>query len=135
MKATFAYIVISFCLLTNSHAQQIDSIKYEYGYLYYHHYGSGETIILLSGGPGNSCLQLEDVALKLSSKYRVILLEQRGTGLSIPKPFDSTTINLKASFDDINLVIDHLKLKEVILCAHSFGGSRAMFFAAAYPRK
>ena len=118
-----------------SFAQKIDSIKYRNGFLFYHDYGKGETIILLTGGPGNNCSQLADMASKLSTNNRVILLEQRGTGLSIPAPFDSTTINLQAAVSDINLLLDQLGLKEAIICGHSWGASLAMYFASFFPQR
>jgi proline iminopeptidase len=116
-------------------AQKIDSIKYRNGFLFYHEYGKGETIILLTGGPGNNCSQLADMAMKLSANNRVILLEQRGTGLSIPYPFDSTTVNLKAAVSDVNLLLDHLGLNEAIICGHSWGATLAMYFASFFPQR
>lgn len=122
-------------MFSTTFGQQLDSIQYEYGHLYYHTYGKGETIVMLSGGPGNNALQLESVALKLSTKYRVILLEQRGTGMSIPTKLDSTTINLKAAINDVNLLLKHIKLKKTILVGHSYGGSLAMIYASQFPQK
>jgi proline iminopeptidase len=118
-----------------SFAQKIDSIKYRNGFLFYHEYGKGETIILLTGGPGNNSSQLADMATKLSTNNRIILLEQRGTGLSIPAPFDSTTINLQAEVSDINLLLDQLGLKEAIICGHSWGATLAMYFASFFPQR
>src|SRR6185369_10675219 len=126
-------LTLSIVLFINSFGQKLDSIKYANGYLYYHDYGKGEPIILLSGGPGVSCNQEQEVAIELSKNYRAILLEQRGTGISIPTPFDSTTINLKAAFADLNLLLDHLHLKEAIFYGHSWGGTLAMGFAASFP--
>src|SRR5436190_617782 len=128
---TLAYLFI----LTSSFGQKLDSIKYANGYLYYHDYGKGEPIILLSGGPGVSCLQEQEVAIELSKNYRAILLEQRGTGLSIPTPFDSSTINLKAALADLNLLLDHLHLKDAIFYGHSWGGTLAMSFATSFPNR
>src|SRR5688500_5040422 len=102
MRRYLLICFVVFCGLS-SFAQKIDSIKYNNGFLFYHEYGKGETIVLLTGGPGNNCTQLADMATKLSEVSRVILLEQRGTGLSIPHPFDSTTINLQTALSDINL--------------------------------
>jgi proline iminopeptidase len=116
-------------------AQKTDSIKYSNGFLFYHEYGKGKTIILLTGGPGNDCIQLSEMAVNLSKNNRVILFEQRGTGLSKPFPFDSTTINLKCSISDINLLLNHLHLKEVIICGHSWGANLAMYYATLYPKK
>jgi len=122
-------------MLTSSFGQKLDSIKYAYGYLYYHDYGKGEPVILLSGGPGVSCNQEQEVAIELSKKYRAILLEQRGTGISIPIPFDSTTINLKAALADLNLLLDHLHLNKAIFYGHSWGGTLAMSFAISFPKR
>ena len=114
-------------------AQKTDSIKYKNGFLYYHEYGKGEAIVLLTGGPGNSCSQLADMATKISSNNRIILLEERGTGLSIPDPLDSNTINLQTAASDLNLLLDHLGLKDVIICGHSWGATLAMYFASVFP--
>ena len=122
-------------LMSLTFSQQLDSIKYEYGHLYYRTYGKGETIVILSGGPGSNALQEEVVALKLSENYRAILLEQRGTGLSIPTKFDSTTITLNAAIKDINLLLAHLKISKTILLGHSWGGSLAMIYASQFPQK
>lgn len=121
--------------LLHSFAQKLDSIKYAYGYLYYHDYGKGEPVILLSGGPSVSCNQEQEVAMELSKKYRAILLEQRGTGISLPEPFDSTTINLQAALSDLNLLLDHLHLKQAIFYGHSWGGTLAMTFATNFPKR
>ena len=128
-------LFVSVFTVSNLTAQKINSIKYDNGFLYYHDYGQGEPIILLSGGPGNNCSQLSEMATVLAKNYRVILLEQRGTGLSIPIPFDSTTISLTTAVSDLNLLLDKLNLNKAILCGHSWGGSLAMYFATVYPAK
>lgn len=126
--------MLLFCAFTG-HTQQLDSINYPNGYLYFHTYGSGTPIIILSGGPGNSCIQQEEVAITLSKQYRSILLEQRGTGLSVPVPFDSTTINLDAAVKDLKRLLEHLHLKKAVFYGHSWGAMLAMSFAASYPNK
>ncbi|MBO9732089.1 MAG: alpha/beta hydrolase [Chitinophaga sp.] len=130
-------VLLTMLLLCASYgySQQLDSINYPNGYLYFHTYGSGTPVIILSGGPGNSCLQQEEVALTLSKKYRSILLEQRGTGLSIPVPFDSTTINLGEAMKDLRRLLEHLHLKKAVFYGHSWGAILAMSFAANYPDK
>ncbi|HEY8915644.1 MAG TPA: alpha/beta hydrolase [Chitinophaga sp.] len=117
------------------HAQQMDSLQYAQGYLYYHTYGTGTPVIILSGGPGNSYLQQEEVAITLSRSYKSILLEQRGTGRSIPTPFDSTTITLQAEVEDVKRLLDHLHIQQGIIYGHSWGAMLAMCFAAAYPER
>ncbi|WP_160710891.1 alpha/beta fold hydrolase [Chitinophaga solisilvae] len=134
MRKIFLLPVLLLPLLQGQ-AQTTDSIRYANGYLYYHTYGHGEPIIVLSGGPGNSCMQQEEVATELGRKYKAVLLEQRGTGLSIPTPFDSTTINMKAAMEDINRLMDRLKVKQILIYGHSWGAMLAMNFAANYPQK
>lgn len=117
-------------------AQSTDSIKYANGFLYYHTYGKGQPVLWLSGGPGNYCLDYIDPTVKfLSDRYRLILLEQRGTGLSIPKPFDSTTVNLRTATADINLLLDHLGIKKIVIAGHSWGAMLAMKYATEHPER
>lgn len=131
----FVPTIIFLLVLVNVYGQKLDSIAYAYGHLFYHSYGNGETIILLSGGPGNNAMQLESVALKLSQKNRVVLLEQRGTGRSMPTKFDEETINIKSAVDDINLLLDHLNLKKAIFLGHSYGAELVTIYASQFPEK
>ncbi len=135
MKQILLILSLLFVIWFSSFGQILDSIKYDNGFLYYHEYGKGETIILLTGGPGNNCVQLAEMASVLSGDHRIILLEQRGTGLSIPTPFDSTTINTASAVSDIKLLLDKLHLKQAVLCGHSWGASLAMYFASIHPEK
>jgi proline iminopeptidase len=134
MRIPALLTMLLLCAFTG-HTQQLDSIRYPNGYLYFHTYGKGTPVIVLSGGPGNSCLQQEEVAIALGKQYRAILLEQRGTGLSIPVPFDSTTINLQAGMDDLNRLLQHLHLKKAVFYGHSWGAMLAMNYAGTYPDK
>jgi proline iminopeptidase len=128
-------MIICTVITLKTNAQILDSIRYENGFLYYHEYGKGEPIILLSGGPGNDCIQLARMASELCMNHRIILFEQRGTGLSIPGPFDSTTINLNTAVSDLIRLMDNLDLKQAIICGHSWGGSLAMYLASSHPER
>ena len=77
----FLFLSLTFALSQNCIAQIADSIKYDNGYLHYHEYGSKTlpAVIILTGGPGNSYIQLEELAETISPKFRSILLEQTGT--------------------------------------------------------
>ncbi len=132
-KISFSIILL--LVFGNIHGQKLDSIAYDYGQLFYHSYGSGEAIIMLSGGPGNNAMQLENVAVKLAQKHRVVLLEQRGTGQSIPTKFDEETINIKSAIDDINQLLDHLNLKSAIFFGHSYGAELAVIYASQFPER
>ncbi len=131
-------LLLVFALFANKDcaAQKPDSLKYENGYLYYHDYGTKNlpTVILLTGGPGNSYIQLDAMAKTLSSKFRCILPEQRGTGKSIPNPFDSTTISVNLITSDLKNMMDSLNLLKAIIIGHSWGGALAMNFASQFPK-
>ncbi|HEY4967113.1 MAG TPA: alpha/beta hydrolase [Puia sp.] len=135
MRRVFEIVIFFFSILINASVfgQKLDSIKYANGYLYFHEYGKGRPIILLAGGPGISCDQIEDVAVELGKNYRAILFEQRGTGRSIPVPLDSTTINLKNAHEDLILLLDHLQLKDAIFLGHSWGAGLSLSFAVDFP--
>jgi proline iminopeptidase len=135
MRRAFEMVVFFFSILTDASVfgQKLDSIKYANGYLYYHEYGIGKPIVVLAGGPGISCEQIEDVAIELGKNNRAILFEQRGTGRSIPVPLDSTTINLKNAHEDLILLLNHLQLKDAIFLGHSWGSGLALSFAIKHP--
>jgi proline iminopeptidase len=118
-------------------AQITDSIKHDNGFLYFQEYGAKDlpVVMLLTGGPGNSYIQLDAMAKTLSTKFRCILPEQRGTGKSIPNPFDSTTISVDLITRDIKNLMDSLRLSKVILIGHSWGGMLAMNFASLFPKR
>ena len=136
-KSLVVLILSLFALVANKDciSQTTDSLKYENGYLYYHEYGSRNlpAAILLTGGPGNVYDQLEGMAITLSPRLRCILLEQRGTGKSIPTPFDSSTINVLSVTKDVKTLMEGLGLNKSIIIGHSWGGMLAMNFAAQYP--
>ncbi|MET0466405.1 MAG: alpha/beta hydrolase [Chitinophagaceae bacterium] len=125
-------ILLSLTALCAS-AQKADSIVLKNAVLYYYSYGSGEPIIILSGGPGVSAHQEDDLAIELSKKYRAILFEQRGTGKSRVQPFDSTTINLAAALTDLDTLRQHLKQQQLTISGHSWGAMLAAAYAEKYP--
>ncbi len=110
-------------------AQEHDSIVVSNAVLHYSVQGQGQPILLLSGGPGSSADQLSAIAQRLSSTYRCILFEQRGTGKSHTSPLDSTTINLDQATQDITLLLRQLGIGKVTLLGHSWGAMLAMSYA------
>ncbi len=95
-----------FSLVTR--AQQMDSIPFNGGSLFYHVYGKGKPVVILTGGPGISYQQQEEVAIEVGKRHQAILLEQRGTGRSMPTVLDKETVNLNTAVSDLNLLLDHL---------------------------
>jgi hypothetical protein len=68
--------------------------------LYYRSLGSGEPVLILSGGPGDDCDYMLPVASLVAKYAHAILLEQRGTGRSLPPRVDKNTISLALYLED-----------------------------------
>lgn len=115
-------------------AQTVDSLQLGNGTLVYSMEGSGEPMLLLSGGPGINSRQMDDVGAFLSKKYCVIYFDQRGTGNSWTFPMDSTTINLKTAVEDIERLRKHLKIDQWNIGAESWGGILSAAYIAHHPK-
>lgn len=133
MKQKFFVLFLSILCWKFSKSQQADSIVLHNAVLYYYTYGTGEPIILLSGGPGIASQQEDDVALELGKHYKAILFDQRGTGRSWTKPLDSSTINLKKTTDDLDTLRKHLHIDKLNLYGHSWGSMLAAAYIARFP--
>ncbi|WP_128544505.1 alpha/beta fold hydrolase [Larkinella soli] len=120
---------------TRSRVQKTDSLVLNNAVLYYHTYGTGTPIVVLSGGPGISAEQESDVVDSLAKSYRVILFEQRGTGRSWTKPMDSTTINIHSAINDLDVLRKRLGVTKLNIYGHSWGGMLAAAYAASYPTR
>jgi len=114
-------------------AQKQDSIVLSNAVLYYSVHGNGQPILLLSGGPGLSSDNLFELFEQVSKRYKCILFDQRGTGKSHTEPLDSSTINLNQSFNDINSLLEKLKISKVTIIGHSWGAMLGMSYAIKYP--
>lgn len=103
--------------------------------LYYRSLGAGEPVLILSGGPGDDCDYMLPVASDIAKYAHAILLEQRGTGRTLPPQVDKTTMNLARSLEDFEALRVHLKVQRWTVVGHSAGGILAMEYAATYPDK
>jgi proline iminopeptidase len=103
--------------------------------LYYRSLGAGEPVLILSGGPGDDCDYMLPVASEVAKYDHAILLEQRGTGRSLPPQINSTTINLARYLEDFESLRTHLNVQRWTIVGHSAGGVLAMDYAAAFPER
>ncbi len=97
--------------------------------LYYEEYGTGTPLMLIAGLASDSQSWLPIVE-KLSQQYRVILLDNRGSGRTKPQDIDTS---IQAMADDCIALIRHLDLRSVNLLGHSMGGFIALDCAIRYP--
>jgi len=130
-------ILIFVFLISNSLiAQELKSFESIDGtQIFYEDLGKGETIILLSGGPGLNSDYLKDLYKVLKNKYRCIILHQRGTGKSLLKEVNKETVNMSRYIEDINGLYNELGEEALTLVGHSWGGMLSFSYAANQPDK
>ena len=93
--------------------------------------GLGEPIIFLHGGPGLSHDYLVQPFEQLSTKYELIFFDQRGSGASSALGLDQT-LCIDDFVTDIETLRQSLKLSDVTLIGHSWGGLLAVLYAKKY---
>jgi 3-oxoadipate enol-lactonase len=99
--------------------------------LYYEIHGKGEPLVLIMGYGlrGGHWLDMQD---KLTREYRVIVIDNRGTGQS-DKPEIPYTANMMAG--DVAGLLDVLGIDAANVFGYSMGGSIAQEFALNYPHR
>jgi pimeloyl-ACP methyl ester carboxylesterase len=68
----------------------------------------------------------------LAAHHTLVRYDQRGSGLS---DRNRTDFNLEAEVNDLETIIDHLKLKRVALLGTSCGGPTAIAYTVRHPRR
>jgi proline iminopeptidase len=96
--------------------------------------GTGPFIVVLGGGPGSTVDYMQPIADSLSKYYRCIMLEQRGTGRSVLKKYDTTTIQMNLYVEDIEDLRKHVKADKLILVGNSWGSLLSLLYAIKYPQ-
>ena len=129
-------LIFVFLISSNLIAQELKSFESIDGtQIFYEDLGKGETIILLSGGPGLNSDYLKDLYKVLKNKYRCIILHQRGTGKSLLKEVNKETVNMSRYIEDINGLYNELGEEALTLVGHSWGGMLSFSYAANQPDK
>jgi len=93
----------------------IDGLKYHYV-----DEGEGEVMLMLHGNPTWSFFY-RDLVKNYSKKYRVIAVDHIGCGLS-DKPQDYA-YRLDNHISNVLALVEHLKLKNITLFVHDWGGA------------
>ena len=134
-KITLLFILTCFTFSLNG--QKVDSfISQDGSQIFFQEFGdTGETVVLLSGGPGLNPYYLEPLYNELKKKYRCILLHQRGTGKSKLNEINEESINVQKYIDDLNGLYKKLGNEKLILVGHSWGGMLSFSYAANEPDK
>jgi pimeloyl-ACP methyl ester carboxylesterase len=93
--------------------------------------GTGPTLVFI-GGLGENAHVFDDIAPKLTPRYRVVALTRRGYGQS-GRPASGYDVNTLV--DDDVAVMDALHLGRVYLAAHSIGAQEMTRLAVRYPER
>lgn len=101
--------------------------------LHYLDEGEGEPVVMVHGNPTWS-FYYRNLVLALRGKYRTIVPDHIGCGLS-EKPDDvQYQYTLQTRIDDLEALLDHLDVKkDITLVLHDWGGMIGMGYAARHP--
>ncbi|HVX40993.1 MAG TPA: alpha/beta hydrolase [Gemmatimonadaceae bacterium] len=97
--------------------------------LYWAEYGAAGAppLVFLHGGPGAHHDYLLPQLLALGDEYDLLFYDQRGGGRS--KTEDRTPITWRTQVDDLDAVLDELRVAPLTLVGYSWGGLLAMLYA------
>jgi proline iminopeptidase len=129
----FAIIFFSILHLGCSSQKNGTVVSSDSAPIYYRTYGTGSPLLIINGGPGMNSDGFENLAISLSKNNQTIIYDQRGTGKSVLKTLDSTTITMKLMMDDMESIRKELKIEKWSILGHSFGGMVASYYASLYP--
>ena len=101
--------------------------------IFYRTFGTGKPLLIINGGPGMNSDGFQGLATTLSENFRTIIFDQRGTGKSVLKKVDSTTITMELMISDIESLRKQLGFKRWSVLGHSFGGMVASAYATLHP--
>jgi cis-3-alkyl-4-acyloxetan-2-one decarboxylase len=112
------------------HRLDLDGLSY-----HYLDEGEGDPVVMVHGNPSWS-FYYRNLVLALRDRYRCIVPDHIGCGLS-DKPGDERyDYTLSRRVDDLERLIDHLKLPEKLtLVLHDWGGMIGMAYAARHPER
>ena len=95
--------------------------------------GQVEPLVMVHGNPSWSFLYRE-VIKEFQSSFRTIAPDHIGCGLSDKPNDDKYSYKLKSRIDDLEALLEHLKVTENInLMVHDWGGAIGMGYAVRHP--
>ena len=130
-------IIISFItlfLIFNGVFAQYQKVKSNDLDIHYRIFGEGKPLLILGGGPGDNSDRYLSLCELLSPNFQCILVDQRGSGQSIPTVYDSTTISVALTLSDFEILRKKLELKEWAVLGFSYGGLLTSLYADAFPQ-
>jgi haloalkane dehalogenase len=103
--------------------------------LHYLDEGSGEPVLMLHGNPTWS-FYYRNLVLALQGRYRCIVPDHMGCGLSDKPGDDRYAYTLERRVEDLTRLLDSLKIdSKITLVLHDWGGMIGMAFAVRNPAR
>ena len=99
--------------------------------LYFKSVGHGPPLVVVHGGPGASHDYLLPNLYRLASHYRLVFIDERGSGRS-PRLEDTSLYTAEKMADDVEAVRAALQLGKIALLGHSYGGVVVQAYAFKY---
>jgi pimeloyl-ACP methyl ester carboxylesterase len=97
--------------------------------------GQGDPVVMLHGNPSWS-FYYRDLALALRDRYRVIVPDHIGCGLSEKPAAADYPYTLQQRVNDLDALLEHLEIRErVTLVVHDWGGMIGMAYASRHPER
>lgn len=132
-KGLFYIILFALILLISELSAQYQKVENQNLELYYRIFGEGEPLLIVGGGPGDNSDRYLSLCDLLSDSAQCILIDQRGTGKSVPSVVDSTTISIDLTLSDFEAIREKLGFKKWNVLGFSYGGFMASLYAHFYP--
>lgn len=101
----------------------------------YESIGAGETLAMLSGGPGFRGRLMASLGARIGEGRRVLLIDQRGTGASADMPLGASHATIAGAVADLERVREDAGVEAWTLVGHSWGSVLAMAYAAEHPER
>lgn len=127
-------IILFSCAPKNTTLAESDGfVNVDHTKLYYCTMGSGDTLVILHGGPGLSHKYLKpQLDSLLSEKFTLLYYDQRGSGWSEGTK-DTLKLNIETYISDLDQIKNHFNLSKLNLVGHSFGGLLGMYYGITFP--
>ena len=97
--------------------------------IYYEDHGTGQPVVLIHGYPLSGRAWDRQVPVLLEAGHRVITYDRRGFGKS-SQP--ATGYDYDTFAADLNMLLEHLDLREAVLVGHSMGTGEVTRYLSSY---
>ncbi len=100
--------------------------------IWYEAIGEGVPIVLIAGGPGGNSDPFRKTHTLLRGVGKVVLVDNRGRGLSQDPGTKPGTYTLEKDVKDIEAVRTALRADKIVVFGHSYGSMVAMLYASLH---